>query len=233
MARVYDLAERIVGDHHARAVPRDEALAQLARRAVRSLGVATAADVADYYRLPVVQVRSVLGGLGLEPVRVEGWKDPAWLDPDAAAPRELATAALLSPFDPLVWFRPRTLRLWHFHYRLEIYTPPARRRWGYYVLPFLLGDRLVARVDLRADRAGRRLLVPAAHLEPGASAAAVVEPLAAELAALAGWLGLDAVAVGRRGSLARFLGATSTAARTRRPSPRAAGRRAAARRDRA
>lgn len=228
MARVYDLAERIVGAHHARAVAPDAALAELARRAARALGVATAADLADYYRLPVKAIRAALPDLGLTEVRVDGWKDPAYLDPAAAQPRAIDAAALLSPFDPLIWFRPRTHRLWDFHYRIEIYTPPSQRQYGYYVLPFLLGDQLVARVDLKADRAGRRLLVPAAHLEPGARAGAVVAPLAAELAHLARWLDLDEVVVGRKGSLARPL--TSRLARTRRPSPRAAGRRAAARR---
>lgn len=231
MARRYDLAERIVGDHHGRGGTPDEALAALTLRAARALGVATAADLADYYRLPIKAIRALVPGLGLREVRVEGWKDPAYLHPDARAPRRIDAAALLSPFDPLIWFRPRTLRLWDFHYRIEIYTPPAQRKYGYYVLPFLLGDQLVARVDLKADRAGRRLLVPAAHLEPGARAAAVVEPLAAELAQLARWLDLDEVMVGRKGNLARAL--TSIVARTRRPSPRAAGRRAAARRGRA
>ena len=200
MARVYDLAERVVGVH-APVGPAD-ALRGLVRRAARALGVATAADLADYYRLPLPAVRAALPDLGLAPVTVEGWREPAYLDPETTIPRAVDGAALLSPFDPVVWFRPRAARLFGFEYRLEIYTPVAQRRWGYYVLPFLLGDRLVARVDLKADRAGRRLLVAAAHLEAHARAAAVAPALAAELRLLARWLELDRVVVGRRGALA-------------------------------
>jgi uncharacterized protein YcaQ len=122
-------------------------------------------------------------------------------------PRRLGAAALLSPFDPLIWFRPRTLRLFGFEYRMEVFVPAHKRRWGVYVLPFLLGDRLVARVDLKTDRAARRLRVQAAFIEPGVPAAEVAPPLAAELRTMARWLELDGVAVERRGNLARALGA--------------------------
>jgi hypothetical protein len=209
-ARVYDLAERLIPtEHHGREVGREEAQRELLRRAARAHGVATAADLADYYRMPVREALPRLAELvaagELRQVRVEGWKGPAYLHPEARPPARIDAAALLSPFDPVVWYRPRTARLFDFDYRFEIFVPKAQRRWGAYVLPFLLGDRLVARVDLKADRPGRRLLVLAAyreaHAEPGASAAA----LAAELRTLAGWLGLDSVTVERRGNLARPL----------------------------
>ena len=140
-------------------------------------------------------------------VRVESWPEPANRHPQARLPRRIDRAALLSPFDPVIWFRPRVARLFGFKYRIEIFVPRPRRKWGYYVLPFLLGDRLVARVDLKADRAGRRLCVLAAYLEPNHDAVRVAGPLATELKTLAAWLGLKQVVVGPRGGLARSLGA--------------------------
>jgi hypothetical protein len=211
-SRLYDLAERVVpAEQLRRAVDPDEARRELLRRAARAHGAGTAADLADYFRMPVREARPRLDELvesgELRTVRVEGWREPAYLAPSARAPRRIDAAALLSPFDPLVWFRPRTQRLFGFEYRFEIFTPPARRRWGCYVLPFLLGDRLVARVDLKSDRAGRRLRVLAAHLEPGAEPGPVAAALAAELRRLAGWLGLDGVAVERRAGFDRALAA--------------------------
>jgi len=212
-ARTYDLAERVLPpQHYGRELPRAEAALELLRRAARATGVGTAADLADYYRTPIRETRLVLAELvdagELRAVRVEGWREPAYLYAEARLPRRIDAAALLSPFDPVVWYRPRAERLFGFDYRIEIYVPKTQRRWGYYVLPFLLGDSLAARVDLKADRAGRRLVVAAAHLEPGGDADAVAHALAAELRLMAGWLGLDTVAVGRRGDLAWALAAT-------------------------
>ncbi len=211
-SRLYDLAERVVPPEHLkRVVDPAEARRELLRRAARAHGVGTAADLADYFRMPVGEARPRLDELveaeTLRTVRVEGWREPAYLDPAARAPRRIDAAALLSPFDPLIWFRPRTQRLFGFEYRFEIFTPPATRRWGCYVLPFLLGDRLVARVDLKSDRPARRLRVVAAHLEPGVEPDRVAAALAAELRLLAGWLGLDGVAVARRAGFDRALAA--------------------------
>jgi uncharacterized protein YcaQ len=211
-ARVYDLAERVLPpEHHGRRVGAEESRRELLRRAARAHGVGTAADLADYYRMPVGEARPRLAELvaagALHQVRVEGWREPAYLHPEARLPERIEAAALLSPFDPVVWYRPRTARLFGFDYRVEIFVPPDKRRWGYYVLPFLLGDRLAARVDLRADRAGRRLLVLAAHLEAGLAPGTVAAALAPELRTLAAWLGLDSVGVQGRGGFSRALAA--------------------------
>ena len=210
-ARVFDLAERVIpAPHREREVGREESQRELLLQAARAHGVATARDLADYYRMPIGQARPRLAELvasgSLAAARVESWREPAFLDPQARLPRRVEAAALLSPFDPVVWTRERVARLFGFDYRIEIFVPEPRRRWGYYVLPFLLGDRLVARVDLKAERP-RRLIVRAAYLERGCVAARVARALAAELAALAGWLGLEAVHVERRGDLARALAA--------------------------
>jgi uncharacterized protein YcaQ len=213
-ARAYDLAERIVPpQHHARQVDREDAKRELLRLAGRALGIAAAADLADYYRMPIRDARPRLAELveagDLREVRVEGWAVPAYLHREARVPPSVDAASLLSPFDPLVWYRPRVVRLFQFDYRLEIFVPQPRRKWGYYVLPFLLGERLVARVDLKADRAARRLCVLAAYLETCADSAAdpskVAQALGRELAVWAGWLNLDTVAVAKRGGFARAL----------------------------
>ena len=211
-ARAYDLAERVIPpEHHGRVVAAEAAQRELLLRAARAYGVGTAADLADYYRMRPTQARPRLAELvssgELRVVRVEGWKEPAYLDPAARAPRQVGAASVLSPFDPVVWFRPRAARLFGFEYRIEIYVPAEKRRWGYYVLPFLLGDRLAARADVAADRAGRRLVVRAAYAEPGADPGATAAALASELRTLAGWLRLGSVAVERRGDLARRLAA--------------------------
>jgi len=161
----------------------------------------------DYYRLPVADTKARLAELveagELLPVEVEGWNRPAYLDPAARQPRRIEARALLAPFDPLVWERDRTERIFDFFYRIEIYTPVAKRKHGYYVLPFLLGDRLVGRVDLKADRANSKLLVPAAHLEAGVEASDVAVPMREELRLMADWLGLDELVLPRAGDLGR------------------------------
>ena len=206
--RVYDLVERHVdAEHLAARVEPDEGARQLLLQAAQAHGVGTAADLADHHRFKVRDARPRLEELvedgQLVRARVEGWREPAYLDPDAAQPRRVHARTLLSPFDPLIWFRPRVQRLFEFAYTVEIFVPPAKRKYGFYVLPFLLGDRLVARVDLKARREDGVLAVQGAWSEDrGADVAA---PLAEELRAWAAWLGLDDVRVGRRGDLARPL----------------------------
>jgi uncharacterized protein YcaQ len=213
-SRVFDVAERrIPAEHYGRRVEPDEADRELLRIAARAHGIAAAKDLADYFRMKVGEVRPRIAELveagELTEVAVEGWRETAYLHRDAAVPARIDAAALLSPFDPVIWTRPRAKRLFDFDYRVEIFVPPPQRRWGFYVLPFLLGDRLVARVDLKADRAARRLNVRGAWAEAGAHSADVAGPLAAELRTLAHWIGMETVAVGRRGNLARALAAAA------------------------
>jgi hypothetical protein len=177
--------------------------------AARALGIATRADLRDYYRLGAADGTRAVDALvesgEIEPVAVEGWAQAAYLARDMIVPRKIRGAALLSPFDPLVWERKRTERLFGFRYRIEIYTPSHKRNHGYYVLPFLLDEALAARVDLKADRAGNALRVLSAHGEADIEKGHVAEALANQLRYLAEWLGLGSVVVSNRGDLAAEL----------------------------
>jgi hypothetical protein len=214
-SRVFDLAERVIPpEHHGRHVDKHESQRELLGIAARACGVGTAADLADYFRMKVGEARPRITELvaagDLQDVRVEGWKEPAYIPRDKAGvaaigDRPINARALLSPFDPLIWFRPRTRRLFHFDYRFEIFVPAAKRKWGSYVLPFLMGERLAARVDLKSDRRNNRLLVLGAYLESWADTDAVAPAMAGELRTLAAWLQFNGVRVGRRGTLAASL----------------------------
>jgi uncharacterized protein YcaQ len=208
--RVYDLPERVIPRQQiAAAHDRESADREMLRRASLALGVATRRDLADYFRMPpgdaAARIEELVEEGALACVEVENWEEPGYLSPSARSPRSIEGASLLSPFDPVVWYRPRAERLFDFHYRIEIYVPAAKRKWGYYVLPFLLDDRIVARVDLKADRRNRTLLVLSAHAEADIDEQRAAEELARELAALADWLGLGDIKVGRRGNFARKL----------------------------
>ncbi|KHL16408.1 hypothetical protein CLV56_2796 [Mumia flava] len=211
--RVFDVAERVVPARwwEAPALSEAEAGRALVRRAAASHGVATEAQLRDYFRMPVGQTRRAVAELvesgELVEVAVQGWSRPGYLAASARVPRRVRAEALLSPFDPLVWERSRTEGLFGFRYRIEIYVPASRRVHGYYVLPFLLDEALVARVDLKADRPGGRLLVKAAWGESGIDVDRVADRLADHLRALGGWLGLDDVVVEPLGDLSSALAA--------------------------
>jgi uncharacterized protein YcaQ len=209
--RRYGIAEDVIPANALTPVPRADAIRELVRRAARAYGVATASDLADYWR--IADRAAVLTAIGeltdtgeLQPVTVEGWTTggrpaKAWLHADARLPRRLRAAAILTPFDPVVWFRDRAERLFDFEYRIEIYTPAPKRRYGYYSLPVLVDDDVVGRIDLKADRASSRLLVQSAWWEDRRPSDAAAR-LADELRVAARWQGLETISVSRWGNAA-------------------------------
>lgn len=210
--RVYDLPERVIPAHIlATRIDAVDAQRELLRRAAAALGIATLQDLADYFRTTARDIAPLLADLlaagELSEVHVEGWEQMAYLHRDATLPRRIGGESLLSPFDPVVWFRPRALRLFGFHYRIEIYVPAAKRRWGYYVLPFRLGEQIVARVDLKADRKNSRLLVLAVHEEKNADQCSCIDALVRELEALRAWMGFDRIHVTAHNTISRRVAA--------------------------
>lgn len=208
--RVYDLPSRVLPAHHdLPGLSEADAFRYLLAEAASALGVATTADLADYFRMspraaaPYVEELAEAGVI--RPINVEGWQQAAWLSNDVRLPRSIEGSSVVSPFDPLVWFRPRAERLFGFRYRIEIYVPAAKREWGYYVLPFRLGDQLVGRLDLKADRKASTLLVNRAYVEEGGDPGLVADAMALELEALAAWLGLEGIAVTRHNAFSRTL----------------------------
>jgi hypothetical protein len=211
--RIYDLPERVIPAEVLNLPTPDEAsvFRTLMEMSARTLGIGTEFDLRDYFRLPVAETKRALAELiedgALLPVEVKGWKQQAYIHKNAKLPRKAGGSALVSPFDPLVWERARAERLFDFHYRIEIYTPAPKRRFGYYVLPFLHGDRFAARVCLKADRQSGALLANAVHLERHADAGETAAALASELKLMARWLGLEGMKVGERGDLSAAVSA--------------------------
>ena len=216
-ARRYDLTERVLPKAviDAPTPAPEDAFRALVELSARALGVAAEGELRDYFRLPVAGFKRAIAELiddkVLLPVSVQGWKNQAYLHHEAKLPRRVSAATLISPFDPLIWERARTERLFDMTYRIEIYVPAPQRLYGYYVLPFLHGDRFAARVDLKADRKAGVLQIPAAWIEPAADQEETAGALAAELQRLAGWLGLSAIAPPERGDLATPLSAALVA----------------------
>jgi uncharacterized protein YcaQ len=206
--RSYDLAQRrIPAELLERDVAEHDAVRELVRISARALGIGTVRDIADYFRLlqapATAAIRDLVDSGELQPVSVEGWDRPAFLHPEARIPRRIETAALLSPFDPIVWERERTLRMFGFHYRIEIYTPAPKRVFGYYTLPVLVDDALVGRIDLKSDRQAGVLRVQSAWREPGQSQD--VERIGHLLREAAAWQGLDRIEFAGRGDLSAVL----------------------------
>jgi hypothetical protein len=182
--------------------PREhDARKQLLVRSAIAQGVATTSDLADYYRQKLATVKPLIAELveegELHTVAVDGWTEKAFVHRNAKLPKQLHATALLSPFDSLVWCRPRNERLFNFHYRIEIYTPKEKRKFGYYVLPFMMDGQMVGRVDLKADRGNSKLLAHSVHTERGVKRSSINDVLSAELDAMANWLGLEQVQIGR------------------------------------
>jgi uncharacterized protein YcaQ len=198
--RIYDLPERALPSEilNTPTPPEDEAQRELLRLSIRSLGIASERCLRDYFRLEASDAKARLPELveagDLIPVTVEGWQGPVYLDPQAKVPRRIEAQALVSPFDPIVWERTRTERLFDFRYRIEIYTPAEKREFGYYCLPFLLGDKIVARLDLKADRAKGKLIVHSIHPEASVAPGDIAPALGQELRLMASWLDLDDIA---------------------------------------
>jgi uncharacterized protein len=209
--RIYDVPENVIPPEilNAPTPSETDTFRHLLDLSGRALGIGTEFDLRDYFRLPVAETKVALAELiengTLIPVTVEDWKHQAYIHRDAKLPRKAGGTALVSPFDPLVWERARAERLFNFHYRIEIYTPAAKRKYGYYVLPFLMGDRFAARVCLKADRQAGVLRANASHLELHAGAGETAEALSNELLLMSQWLGLDGVEVGAKGNLAKQL----------------------------
>lgn len=209
--RMYDLTERVIPEEalNSSEPGHDEALAELLMRATLALGVGTADDIADYYRIRMPAARPVLRRLvaagDLEEVEVEGWDKTAYMHPEVALPRWPKGTALLSPFDNLIWYRPRVERLWDFHYRIEIYVPEEQRVHGYYVLPFMLDGDLVARVDLKTDRRTNTLQVRGAYAEADVNLKKVGRALRKELDLIADWMELDDVVIDHNVELFDYL----------------------------
>ena len=217
-ARVYDLPERIIPSAalDRPTPPEAEARKELLVLAARHHGIGTTTDLADYHRQKITDVRPLVTDLvdegRLVEVDVEGWSAPAYMLPTTAIPTTIDATAVLSPFDPVIWNRDRAERLFDFRYRIEIYTPAARRTYGYYVMPILHDERLQGRLDLKADRAAGMLRVQAAHAEPDADRDTLAPAVIDELNAMASWLGLDRVQIARRGNLAGVLERSSRVA---------------------
>ena len=196
-ARIYDTPERVLPPNilNASAPTEHDARKQLLVRSAIAQGVATATDLADYYRQKPAAVKPLITELleegELREVAVDGWAEKAFVHRSAKLPKKLYATALLSPFDSLVWCRPRNERLFDFHYRIEIYTPKEKRKFGYYVLPFMLDGQMVGRVDLKSDRANSKLLVRSVHTEKGIKRSNISDALDNELRAMAAWLQLS------------------------------------------
>jgi uncharacterized protein len=209
--RLYDIQERVIpAEILALPTPDEEdSFQRLVLMAAEALGIGTEIDLRDYFRLPVADARRALQALVSEKklieVKVQGWPKPAYVLPGVKTPRKAGGSALLSPFDPLVWNRDRAERLFNFHYRIEIYTPESKRKFGYYVLPFLLGEEIVGRVCLKADREAGILRANAIHAEEMAIHSEVAPALAAELQYMATWLDLSSVELGKKGNFAAAL----------------------------